>query len=203
VNEETVTTIDLVRHGETGDGNFRFRGRTDEPLSDLGWSQLRSVVPEQPQWESIVSSPLRRCSEFANELNRRFGLAVDLQSNLAEMDFGDWEGMTVEQVQAENSVALGQFWTDPESAAAPSGETLIDFYGRIDSGWQTLLQRSAGRHVLLVSHGGVMRVILARVLGIPRTNLWNLDVPNAGCSRVRYYGNRPVLVFLNRTEFHP
>ncbi len=127
-------------------------------------------------------------------------MPVELESDLSEMDFGDWDGLAVERVQADRGQELGRFWTDPDSAAAPNGETLTEFRNRVETGWQALLSRVEGRHVLLVSHGGVIRVVLAGVLGIPRQNLWRVDVPNAACSQVRYYGRRPVLMFLNRIK---
>ena len=69
------TTVDLLRHGQT-EGGQKFRGALDDPLSSLGWKQLRISVGDYLGWQVIVSSPLIRCAAFAKELAERLDLSL-------------------------------------------------------------------------------------------------------------------------------
>ena len=70
-----TTVIDLIRHGEP-EGGVRIRGSRDDPLSDIGWSQMWSAVGQAKPWHEIVSSPLSRCAAFARELGSPLELSV-------------------------------------------------------------------------------------------------------------------------------
>ena len=67
--------IDLLRHGQP-DGGDRFRGVRDDPLSETGWQQMRTSVNEMASWDVVVTSPLRRCADFAAELCERHGITL-------------------------------------------------------------------------------------------------------------------------------
>lgn len=190
------TLIDLLRHGEP-EGGARFRGHIDDPLSATGWEQMRGAVGGAGGWELIVTSPLRRCADFAAELAGRLDVPLETASRLREIGFGAWEGLTAQQVDASDPEALANFWRDPARHTPPGGEPLADFDARVAAGWDALLQRHAGRRILLVCHGGVIRLILARLLSMPPTHLFRLNVPFASTSRVRVSGERIALLSLN------
>jgi alpha-ribazole phosphatase/probable phosphoglycerate mutase len=192
------TLIDLLRHGEP-EGGVKFRGHSDDPLSAQGWAQMRAAAASAAGWDVIVASPLRRCSDFAAELAARYSLPVETEARLKEIGFGAWEGFTAEQVAARDPEALERFWRDPAQHTPPGGEPLADFETRVAAGWDDLLQRHAGKKILLVCHGGVIRLILAQILEMPRTNLFRLNVPFASISRVRVWGEayQPELMFMN------
>jgi len=192
------TLIDLLRHGEP-EGGVKFRGHSDDPLSAEGWMQMRAATATAAGWEVIVASPLRRCAEFAAELAAHHGLPVETEARLKEIGFGAWEGLTAEQVAASAPQALERFWRDPAQHTPPGGESLEVFGQRVAAGWNDLLQRHAGKKILLVCHGGVIRLILAQVLEMPRTHLFRLNVPFASISRVLVRGNQaqPELMFMN------
>lgn len=195
-----TTVIDLMRHGEP-EGGRMFRGTRDDPLSATGWQQMRTVAAEFRSWDVVVSSPLRRCREFAEQLAGRHGLPVEIDPQFREIGFGAWEGLTAEHVEAGFPGALAEYWRAPESYTPPGGEPLVRFDARIESAWDGLLERQRGRHVLLVCHGGVIRACLRQVLGLPLANIWRIDVPYAAPSRVRIHGDGgepvPILEFLN------
>ncbi len=201
MSEDIITTVDLLRHGEPEGGNC-YRGTIDDPLSLCGWAQLRAVVSGQQPWDVIVSSPLRRCADFARQLAGELELALDLEPGLREMSFGEWEGRTVAEIMAADPQALQRFWRDPVSHPPPDGEQLTACAARVTAAWSTLLQRHAGRHVLLVAHGGTIRLVLRDLLEMPLAHIWRLEVPYASFSRVRVYNQgaaaTPLLVFHNK-----
>ncbi len=191
-----TTIVDLLRHGEP-EGGRRYRGRRDDPLSDAGWAQMRAAVPARPPWRRVVTSPLRRCREFAAELAAGHDLALEVEEGLREIDFGAWEGLRAEEIEARDGEALRRYYDDPWRHTPPDGEPLARFQARVESAWRALLARHGGEHLLLVCHAGVMRVVLAHVLELPRRRLFALHIPHACASRVRIDGGHASLLFHN------
>lgn len=193
-----VTTIDLIRHGEPV-GGARFRGHTDDPLSEMGWAQMRAAVQGENPWQVVVSSPLLRCAEFAAELAASADVPLETEAGFREIGFGEWEGRTSEELMQSAPDRLDLFWRDPAHHTPPGGEALEAFAARVTASWIDTLARHAGKKILLVAHGGVNRVILCHVLKIPLQNMFRLQVPFAGMSRVRILGSGsealPQLVF--------
>ena len=179
----TTTTIDLIRHGEPVGGR-KYRGQIDDPLSDKGWQQMRSAVANHCPWNSIISSPLLRCAEFANELSQRHRLSVRLDPQFMEIGFGSWEGKTAAQIQQQMPGALEAFWQDPIKHRPDGAEPLVDFHNRIAAAWNKLLQEEGGQHVLVVCHAGVIRMSMQYILGMPIENVFRIKVANAGLTRI-------------------
>lgn len=191
--------IDLLRHGKPAGGD-RFRGVQDDPLSETGWQQMRTSVGEMAPWDVVVTSPLCRCAAFATELSMRHGLTVETEPRLAELAFGEWEGKSYEQVKQEQPEAWQAFFDDPANNTPPGGEEMAAFFDRIDAAWDDLVERHNGKHILVVCHGAVMRAIYRRILGMPISSLFLIEVPYACLTRIRCHpeGNR--LVFHRTLE---
>ena len=167
--------LDLLRHGETELGGG-LRGSLDDALTDRGWAQMRAAVVEQGPWDRLVSSPLQRCSRFAEELGTQLGLPVQLDKDLQELHFGTWEGQSAATLMETDAEALGLFWADPYSFTPPEGERVEDFSTRVLAAVGRLQASYAGQRILLISHGGVMRLLLAQARGLPREQLLNVEV---------------------------
>lgn len=179
----TPTTIDLIRHGEPI-GGIQLRGWKDDPLSELGWQQMREAVSDASPWQGIVSSPMTRCSEFATEVAKRLDLELKIEPRLKEIGFGDWEGKLPAELYEQDPDSLSRFWQDPVNNTPPNGEPLTQFQARVEAAWQELQVQYAGERLLLVAHGGVNRVIISQVLGMPLSHLFRLDVPYACLSKI-------------------
>lgn len=167
--------LDLLRHGETELGGG-LRGSLDDALTAKGWEQMRAAVIDQGPWDRLVSSPLQRCARFAEELAEQLGLPVLLDKNLQELHFGAWEGQSAAALMETDAEALGKFWADPYRFTPPEGEPVTAFSARVLAAVERLHQAYAGERVLLISHGGVMRLLLARARGLPREQLLNVEV---------------------------
>ncbi|WP_462321717.1 histidine phosphatase family protein [Halochromatium sp.] len=197
--------IDLLRHGEV-EGGPCFRGRRDDPLNAAGWAQLEaatSIAPRPqrtdgspaleatdeatvrttagPAWDRILCSPAARCAGFADQLGAQLGVPVEHWEALRERDFGAWEGLRADQIPLQD---LTQFWADPSAYDPPDSEPFAAFRQRVLDGWRRVMEQP-GDHRLLITHGGVIRVILGGLLGIPPQRLLLIEVPTACLSRVR------------------
>ena len=167
--------VDLLRHGETELGGG-LRGSIDDALTDTGWAQMRAAVIGQGPWDRLVSSPLQRCALFAEELAAQLGIPVQLDKDLQELHFGAWEGQSAAALMQTDAQALGLFWADPYSFTPPQGEPVADFSARVLAALERLHASCAGERILLISHGGVMRLLLAQARGLPREQLLNVEV---------------------------
>jgi broad specificity phosphatase PhoE len=144
----------LIRHGETDwNADGRLQGQTDRPLSDFGRRQARQLADElhAEKFEAIYSSDLTRARETAEIVGERVGLAVALDPDLREKDWGSWEGLTA--VERDRVEFAG------ESTEAHQQRTL------------RALRRISERHpgdgrVLVVTHGGSMRRVQTAAMGI-------------------------------------
>lgn len=182
--EATVTTVDLLRHGEP-EGGRRYRGQMDDPLSAKGWEQMRSAVGDHCPWDRILSSSLSRCSAFADELAARHELPLESHDAFREIGFGAWEGKTAQELLESDPEILYRFWEDPLNHTPPGAERLSDFEQRIIAQWNQTLAQYAGEHLLIVGHAGMMRMIISHVLGMPIEKMFRLQIPNAGISRIQ------------------
>lgn len=167
--------LDLLRHGETELGGG-LRGSLDDALTANGWVQMRAAVVGQGPWDRLVSSPLQRCALFAQELGARLDLPVSLEPALQELHFGAWEGQSAAALMETDAEGLGLFWADPYGFTPPQGEPVMQFSERVLGAIAQLHQAYAGQRVLLISHGGVMRLLLAKARGLPREQLLNVEV---------------------------
>jgi alpha-ribazole phosphatase len=170
--------LDLLRHGVTERGGG-LRGSLDDDLTAEGWAQMHAAVALGGPWQALVSSPLRRCAAFAEQLAARLELPLQLEADLRELHFGAWEGRSTADLMQDQAEELGRFWADPYTFTPPDGEPLQCFEARIDAALQRLRQNHGGRRVLLIGHGGVIRLLLARARGLPRSQLLAVEVAHA------------------------
>lgn len=167
--------LSLLRHGETERG-AGFRGSLDDALTPEGWAQMRAAVAKPGGWVRVISSPLQRCARFAETLE----LPVHLEPDLRELHFGAWEGLSTAQVHAQDEQALGRFWADPYGYTPPKGEPVAAFAERVGRAVEALAAAYAGEHVLVITHGGVMRLLLAAARQLPRERLMEVVVAHGG-----------------------
>jgi alpha-ribazole phosphatase/probable phosphoglycerate mutase len=189
------TIIDLLRHGEPVGGK-KYRGQRDDPLSDLGWTEMRSKLAGHAPWQRVISSPLLRCREFAEELATGHGLPLHIDERLKEVGFGIWEGKTAAQLHQEDPQQLSRFRADPVEARPAGAEPLEQFYRRVVAALDEIIARHRHEHLLIICHAGVIRMVLAHVLRIPLANAYRLEVASAALSRLAFdSGATPRLVF--------
>ncbi|MEP7184745.1 MAG: histidine phosphatase family protein [Rhodanobacter sp.] len=178
-------SIALLRHGDTGQRSYR--GQIDDPLTDTGWAQLRAAVAGH-QWDQVVSSSLSRCAAFASELAGIRGLPLRLDARLAEYHFGDWQGVPIETIDRKYGAALGRFWADPVADPPPGAETFAAFQSRLSAALDQIVSESGNRRVLVITHGGVIRLLRCLVEGRSYGEMAGIDVPHASLHSLRWPG---------------
>ncbi|QIK38524.1 alpha-ribazole phosphatase family protein [Caldichromatium japonicum] len=190
------TIIELMRHGEPlGGGRYRGCG-IDDPLSPLGWAQMRRAVGEHCQWDQVISSPLRRCRSFAIELAARFSLPLAIEPDLREIGMGAWEGRSYQEVRAQDAEHFAALQRDPAAVRPPEGEPLANFQQRVVGVYERQLRVYPGRRLLIICHAGVIRAILGHVLACPPEGWYRLQIGHATISQIRIdrFGVRSVAI---------
>lgn len=194
-----ATLIDLIRHGEA-EGGRAYRGHAvDDPLSDRGWWQMSSAVEHHFPWTQIISSPMLRCTAFAEELAGRHDLSVTIEDRFKEVGFGRWEGKSPDEIIELWPNEYEDFYKDPVNCRPEGAESLEGFYARVGEALTEVARAHQDEHVLIVAHAGVIRAALANALSAPAGSLYRFNIPNAGISRLSQ-GQRGWLVeFVNGT----
>lgn len=175
-------SIDLLRHGETTGGGG-FRGSTDDDLTGFGWHQMEVAVAGQV-WDRVITSPLARCRDFARAFAEQRALPLREDARLAEMHFGAWEGCTASELLSRDAEALGRFWRDPVHEGLPGAEPLLTFQARVLAAWDDILRADEPR-ILVITHGGPIRVILSHLAQRPLERILELDVGHGSRHSIR------------------
>lgn len=158
--------IDLLRHGSINAIPGLY-GHTDIDVTETGWQQMQQSVFIDLQYHQVISSPLSRCYRFAEDYCQRHLVQLKTNPLLEEMNFGTWDGLTFEQLQqSHDGVQLQKFWDNPIDFPPPGGESLADFHDRVIRAWNELLIQSKGMQTLVVTHAGVIKMIMAHLLCI-------------------------------------
>lgn len=181
-----MTTLLLVRHGETDwNRDGRWQGHSDTHLNDVGREQASRLASELDGVDVVYSSDLARARETAEILAARLELPVHVDPRLRERSFGSWEGRTGPEIEAAFAGAHAR-WLAGEGPGADDAEPFADFAARVQAFLAEVVERHPDETVLVVSHGGSIRVIhaLAQGLDYVRDHRSIPGVPN--CTVARY-----------------
>ncbi|MGD9698909.1 histidine phosphatase family protein [Acinetobacter sp.] len=175
--------IDFLRHGET-ELSHTLRGSTDDALTDSGWQKMQQTVDQflknnSPNpWDVVFSSPLQRCALFADEIASNLKLELILDRNLQEMHFGDWEGVSTQEIYEKQPDVLAQFWETPTRFSPPNAETMQQFQQRILNALQHIqgsMQQHQFAHAMVVTHGGVIKLLKCLAFNQPLDNILKMS----------------------------
>lgn len=192
------TLIDLLRHGEPLGGR-KYRGQTDDPLTERGWQQMWQATGSDRPWRRIITSPLARCGAFADTLGEAMGIAPERDNRLMEVGYGHWSGKTPDELSAEAPEGFEAFRRDPWSNRPADAEPMGDFTKRVIEAYHDHRDAADGDPLLIVAHAGVIRTIIAHNLGMPLEHMYQLQLPYAGRARFRCRAGWPRLVHMAPT----
>lgn len=162
----TQTTLYLMRHGECEGGNL-LRGHCDVQLTEIGFAQMQLAYAKLPEAvDRVVSSPLIRCACFAEHIASKRRMSMRFDERLKEIYFGRWDGLEIPVLHEEHGEELTAYWQDPWQYPLPEGEAMSAFEQRLDELVDELVSLYRGEKLLLITHGGVIRHLMAKALGV-------------------------------------
>jgi alpha-ribazole phosphatase len=190
----------LVRHAEVSEeARGRCYGRLDVELSENGRRQSRRVAEllAGEDVAAVVCSPARRARETAADVAARHGLEVTVLDELSELDFGELEGRTYDEIAATWPELYETWMTEPATVVFPGGEALADLRTRVDDAVRRLRTLYDGSVVVAIAHAGVVRAVLADALGIPDDRFFRIEVEPASITRVGWRDGAAVVRLVN------
>ena len=181
------TTILLVRHAHSA-MTGRFCGHIDAALSEAGTSQLSEVAQflERFPVAKVYTSDLKRAYDTAAAIAAPRSLPLLPRTGLREISFGDWEGRSWDEIEAAAPQQAALWLREYPHRPAPGGESLAQFQARIESEMTTILNESIEESVAVVTHAGVIRVIVAKALGIDACSMHKIEIACGGVSILRH-----------------
>jgi alpha-ribazole phosphatase len=200
--------IYLVRHGETEwNQSGRFQGREDIALTQRGFAQAqetaRAMVALKPT--ALYASPLRRTMQVATEISRLMELPVIECPGVMELDLGDLEGATGQEMRTRWAEVYSTWQNDPAKVVMPNGESLVQLQERA---WQSILEleRSHGPEdvLVVVSHNFAIRAIVGKLLGMPLSNFHRMTLDlGAICAMEVYQRGRRLILYNSTSHLTP
>lgn len=192
--------IDLLRHGES-QYSHTLRGHLDDELTAKGWQQMQSTIEQvtDQTWDVIVTSSLKRCACIAEQLAKTTQLPLLLNHDLKEMYFGEWEGVSTQQIYETSPELLASFWQKPSQYCPPQAETLMQFQTRILKGFQDLLldmQNQNWQRALVVTHGGVIKLLSCLAQQQPLDDLLKMQAELGKLYSFEFFEEEEQLTFI-------
>ena len=197
-----MTRFILIRHGQTGwNKEARFRGRIDIDLDETGMKQAQAVGERFAQSElaAIYSSPLKRAMATAEPIGRHLGLQVVPLEGINDMNFGNWEGRSIDDVKEQNKELFDLWRYSPDKLSIPGGETLDDVRQRVAATVDDLVAKHENDTVLLVTHRVVCKVLLCYLLGLDNSHFWQIAQDTTAVNRFQVVGGRSTVTLINDT----
>lgn len=160
----------LARHGQTEwHHDNRYAGRTDVELTEIGEREAQALARRAREEDPalVVCSPLLRALDTASVAAEACGVELEIEDRLREIDFGEWEGRTLDEIRETNPAAVEQFEQDPGQKPFPQGEPLPVAAERALEALYELHKKFEDQTVLVVAHNTLIRLSLCSLLGIP------------------------------------
>ena len=192
--------IFLVRHGVTEQNEQkRYCGVTDVCLSSEGCrqAQLLAQFLSKEKITSIYTSPLKRCMATAAAIAQSHGIEAVQLHGLSEIDFGLWEGLTFDEIQACYPEQITNWFENPNTFVFPGGESVKDFGSRVLDSLDRIL--AGNGDTVVVGHGGSLRFIICHLCGWGMNSLYSFELAPAGVTVLEHYEKSTVARVLNDT----
>ena len=190
----------LLRHGEVEERYHRiFGGRIDMDLSPQGHAQAEMLARylRQRPVDAVYASPMRRAQQTLAPLEAHCPRPPVVLQELREVDFGDWTGLSWEQVHARFGVRAFDWLQQLQAAAIPNAESGTAFRNRVEPALRRVVRSHAGQTVAIVCHGGVVRVMLSVLLNLPLEQTASFEIDYASLTRVEVHEHRTEVTLLN------
>jgi broad specificity phosphatase PhoE len=197
-----MTTLFLVRHGRTGWNKEQiFRGSKDIPLDEVGRTEAR-LVGERLKGEvikGVYSSPLSRARETAEAIAGFHNVEVQSLEGLIDLHFGEWEGLSREEVEKRYPNLYKQWEQEPHRVIFPGGEGLDAVSSRAMKAVEEILKQHPEETVVMASHRVVLKVLICALLGLDNSHFWNIAQDTTALNCFHHRDGAWICNFLNDT----
>lgn len=197
-----MTKIILVRHGQTIWNKLgKYQGQADVELSDAGKRQAELLGENFPinHIDVVFASPLIRARETAEAVARKFNLAVVTCEEFREINFGDWEGLTYDEIHQKWPQEHDMLFQSPDQLTCPNGESFAEVQKRAAGKMLEIIKEYDEKVVVITAHGGVIRTMLCHALGMPLKNMWHIKQDNTALNIVSAYEEGMTVELMNST----
>ncbi|MEM8884815.1 MAG: histidine phosphatase family protein [Planctomycetota bacterium] len=195
----------LARHGETDwNRTGQYQGQRDIPLNETGQAQVQALAERLADEEihAIHASDLARAAETARVIGARVGREPTLDATWREIDIGALTGIDFKTAPPHLRNVLHAV-AHQEDPIAEGAETYDDIRRRMRDGFTRICEAHAGETVLVVGHGGTLKVLIADLIGLPQESIDRLSLRgNASLSEINFTHGRPQLVMINDTRHY-
>ena len=197
--------IFIVRHGQTsGNSARKYFGITDIELNEEGIIQagLISKRLERENICRIYSSNLKRAFKTAEIIAKPHKINVESKKDLMEINFGDWEGLIFQEIQKSYPHEFSKWQNNIMDFTIPHGESVLELKKRVEPAFNEILNSARENNVVIVTHGGPIRVILSRILSpnALETTFWKIKQDNAALNIIENIDNTQVISLVNDTS---
>ena len=186
----------LLRHGETANAHqVCLNGHFDVDVSPWGTTQFEklSAALGATPLKAVYSSDLRRTKDGADRIAQPHSLEPMAVQEFRELSFGIWEGLSVEEIDKKFPGQLAARSQNIEKFSVEGGETFRQLQDRVLPKFHEIIARHPTDSIAIVAHGGVNRVILGHILGIPIKKIFRIHQDYAALNIIQYYGDEPVV----------
>ncbi|MBA4391558.1 MAG: hypothetical protein C0399_11580 [Syntrophus sp. (in: bacteria)] len=199
-----VTKIFLIRHGDTLDEETKkiYKGSIDISLSDKGVSRMEKVASflSSHALDVLYASALSRCIESARIIARPYNFNTIIEEDLNELGFGKWEGLSFDEILKQYPQLFPLWLKNPVHYTPPDGEPLLHAQERIMKIFSKIVQKHCGLNVAIVSHAGVLRIIIASILAFNLSNMYSIAQDYGCIDMIDVYEDSNVVIrLLNHT----
>jgi len=188
-----MTKFILVRHGQSKANECGYLvGKTEAPLSSLGERQAKAVseyILKKYKVDVIYSSPLSRACNTVKGVADALDLPIITENELREFDFGEWEGLTHDEIKNNFDDGYSKWASDPGMFTPPGGEAMAHLQSRVVEKLKEIGKKEDGKTVLVGSHSSVIRALLCYVQGLPLTKMkYTPWVVNGSIAEINFDG---------------
>jgi phosphoserine phosphatase len=194
----------IARHGETAWNTVDiFRGRVNIGLSENGLKQAELLAEylSQKKIQAVYCSPLPRALQTAVAVARRFNFKPQPMEELTDLDFGEWEGLSRQEVLAKYKEIYEQWLDRPDLAQIPGAESMEDATRRSLSALDQIKKNNEDGTVAIITHRVITKILICALLGLDNSHFWNIEHSTCGVTNFVHNGRCFILMHHNDTSF--
>lgn len=194
----------LIRHGQTtANAEHIFAGVLDVDLTPTGIEQAEDARDKLKsiEFDAVYVSTLKRAVRTAEIIFKEHQVPIYPTSAFQEMNFGIWEGKTIETIRQGDGDLFNQWILDYESFKVPEGESVKELFERVTNAYNDIIRQydvDSKVNVAIVAHGGVIQALLSYICYGNNSGYWRFKVDNCGINKIEFVMKYPVIQAINQ-----